>query len=128
MKTMKSAYELDAKGNIVSYDANLDTERFSFLSKEDSAFDKMLYQVNSLLNSMLLKKEYQIDWNEVVDQYKLGGIGDVPHFASQYVHSKYRLTGMENRSEVLEAMYLEITRSINQEIEKGNLPSSYDQL
>ncbi|MEO1485699.1 MAG: hypothetical protein AAFU57_08130 [Bacteroidota bacterium] len=120
---MEKPYQLDDNGNIVAYDQNLDTGRFSFLSEEHTAFEKMVAKVNSLLNSMVLKKEHQIDWTDVVDQYKARGIGDVPHFASQYVQSKYLLTGKEKRSEVLEAMYLEITRSINQEIKEGNLPS-----
>lgn len=124
MDPMKKPYQLDADGNIVAYNQNLDTDRFSFLSKDHTAFEKMFAKVNSLLNSMVLKKEHQIDWNEVVSEYKERGIGDVPHFASQYVHCKYLLTGKEKRSEVLEAMYLEITRSINQEIKEGNLPQS----
>lgn len=122
MDPMKKPYQLDADGNIVAYNQNLDTDRFSFLSKEHSTFEKMFAKVNSLLNSMVLKKEHQIDWNEVVEQYTKAGVGDVPHFASQYVQSRYKLTGKEKRPEVLEAMYLEIARSINQEIKEGNLP------
>ncbi|MEL7270190.1 MAG: hypothetical protein AAGL34_11495 [Bacteroidota bacterium] len=122
---MKKPYQLDSNGNIVAYDVNLDTDRFSFLSKDNTAFEKMSAKVNSLLNSMVLKKEHQIDWSEVVDEYKKRGIGDVPHFASQYVQGKYMLTGKEKRGEVLEAIYLEITRSINQEIKEGNLPANF---
>lgn len=124
MKPKKEIYKLDQNGKIVDYNVNNDTERFSFLSKEHSTFDGMAAKVNSLLNSLVLKKEHQINWQEVVEEYKSRGVGDVPHFASQYIQAKYLLLGLEKRGEILEAMYLEIVRSINGEIEKGNLPKS----
>jgi len=141
MKSKKDVYEVNSRGNIVAYNRNLDVERFTFLSKENTFFEQMTTKVNAILNGMVSEKEYTIDWKMVVDEYMERGIGDVPHFANQYVLSRYVINAEERqkmkeqglkfvtpKKEVLQAIYLEIVNSINGEIEKGNLPGSMEDL
>jgi len=137
----KNVYELDSKGRMAGYNINLDTERFSFLSKESSFFEQMTRKVNSILNGMVAEKEYSIDWKKVVDEYLERGVGDVPHFANQFVLNNYvlnvegrkkmkeqNLEYVTPKKEILQAIYLEIINSINGEIDKGNLPGSSEDL
>ncbi|MEX0360245.1 MAG: hypothetical protein AB3N10_04575, partial [Allomuricauda sp.] len=123
MKPKKEAYELGQRGNIIKYNVNYDIERFSFISREHSFFDRMAAKVNSILNGMVSKRGYHIDWKEVVDEYKETGVGDVPHFAFQYVFDRVISGKLKIDRENKQAMYLEIVNAINGEIEKGNLPA-----
>lgn len=141
MKSKKDVYEVDSRGRIIAYNRNLDVERFTFLSKENKFFELMTAKVNSLLNAMVSEKEYTIDWKMVVDEYMERGVGDVPHFANQYVLSRYVINAEERqkmkeqglkfvtpKKEVLQAIYLEIVNAINGEIDKENLPGSIEDL
>ena len=124
MNKNKSAYQVSPKGKIISYDPNYDIERFSFINKRNTLFDKMVDRVNSILNGMVSAKPYEIDWKKVVDGYLETGNGDVPHYASQHVFSYFLLQKRASEKENMQAMYLEIVNALNGEIEKGNLPGS----
>lgn len=127
MKKRKNPYEVSPKGKILSYNINYDVERFSFLSEDSSLFEVAVDKVNSILNGIVGAKEYEIDWDDVIDEFLEMGVGDVPHFAHQYVFSRFLIKGRSKEKETMQKMYLEIVDSINEEIEKGNLPASKKQ-
>lgn len=128
MNPQEHAYKVDAKGRILAYNPNYDVERFSFITKEHSLFERMVDKVNSILNDMVGRRPYEIDWQVVVDGYKERGVGDVPHYASQYVFGYFLLEKRASEKENMQAMYLEIVNSINGEIEKGTLPGKVEDM
>jgi len=128
MNNKNEVYNLDSKGRIINYNINIDTDRFSFLSKESSFFEQMTDKVNSILYGMISPKEYDIDWKNVVKDYLQHGVGDVPHFAFQYVFERSLVSKLNLSNEQKEAMYLEIVDSVNGELKKGTLPKTLDEL
>ena len=96
--------------------------------QESSLFEKMMHKVNDILNGMVSQKEYEIDWEDVVKEYLKYGIGDVPHFAYQFVFSRTLISKTKVSNEHKEAMYLEIINSINGELKKGTLPKNLEEL
>lgn len=121
MKYEKSPYKVDIDGK-VQYDINHDVERFTFLNKKSSLFERMRDKTNEILNGMIGTKPYEIDWKDVLEGYKERGVGGVPHYASQYVFAYFMIFRDPNDKAGMQAMYLEIVESINAEIEQGNLP------
>lgn len=122
MKYDKSPYKVNLDGR-VQYDINYDVERFTFLNKKSSLFNRMRDKVNEILNGVVATKPYTIDWKDVVEGYKERGVGDVPHYASQYVFAYFMIFRDPQQKADMQAMYLEIVESINTQIEIGKLPS-----
>lgn len=92
---------------------NFDVDRFSFLSTKE-IIDPDSYRSNYVLN-----------WSEIIEEYMLVGIGDVPHFASQYVFAQAMNNDRTSERKEMQTMYLDIVDHINQLIEKGDLPLSH---
>ena len=94
------------------YSINYDVDRFSFvLSKK-------------IVDMGRFRKHYTLNWNEIISEYLEVGIGDVPHFASQYVFAKALNTRRTSEREEMQTMYLDIVAGINKMIEMGDLPLS----
>ncbi|MGF1560048.1 MAG: hypothetical protein ACFCUL_13240 [Flavobacteriaceae bacterium] len=122
MNMKKSAYETTPSGRILKYNVNYDTARFTFLpQREGSLFRKMLFKVNAILNDFK-GTDFELDWGDIVQEYLKCGVGDVPHFAAQYVFADFQLRRRAHEKEVMEAIYIRITEGLNEEIEKGYLP------
>lgn len=94
------------------YMLNYDVDRFSFMSTQ------------KIDNMNELRKNYTLDWNEIIQEYINVGIGDVPHFASQYVFGKALNSGRTSERDEMQTMYLDIVARISQMIESGQLPKS----
>ncbi|MFK7813342.1 MAG: hypothetical protein AB8B59_12685 [Maribacter sp.] len=116
-------YKLTPSGRIKHYYINYDVQRFSFVSETNSLFEKVIDKVNDALNNFVGQKPYELNWEEITNQYIKIGQSDVPHFASQFVFSKFLNEGRSKEKENMQAMYLEIVAVINKEIELGRLPT-----
>ena len=93
-------------------DINYDVGRFSFvLSQEIEDLERF-------------RNNYILDWSEIIAEYLEVGIGDVPHFASQYVFAKALHADRTSERAEMQAMYLEIVSHVNKLIEKGDLPAA----
>jgi len=119
----KKIYELTPTGRIKHYNINYDVERFSFVSDSSSIFEKVIDNVNNALNNFVGQKPYELNWEEIRNQYLDRGKNDVPYFASQYVFAKFLIEKRAKEKENMQKMYLEIVAVINAEIELGNLPA-----
>ena len=118
----KPPYETTPSGRVINYHINYDTERFTFLPhREGSLFKKMINKVNAILNDFV-GTDFEVDWGDVVQEYLKCGVGDVPHFASQYVFADFQIRKRAHEKEIMEAVYLRIVDGLNEEIEKGYLP------
>lgn len=122
----KKVYELTPTGRIKHYNINYDVERFSFIPETTSLFEKIIDKVNDALNNFVGQKPYELNWEEITEQYIRIGQKDVPHFASQYVFAKFMNKKRLGEKENMQTMYLEIVAVINKEIELGNLPSQVE--
>lgn len=120
----KKIYELTPTGRVKHYNINYDIERFSFVPETSSLFEKVVDKVNDALNNFVGQKPYELNWEEITREYIEIGLGDVPHFASQYVFAKFLNQKRTKEKENMQAMYLEIVAVINKEIELGHLPSA----
>jgi hypothetical protein len=116
-------YELTPTGRIKHYYINYDVNRFSFTKQTSSLFEKVIDKVNDALNDFVGQKPFELNWDEINNEYIKIGQSDVPHFASQYVFAKFLKKRRTEEKENMQAMYLEIVAVINKEIELGNLPS-----
>jgi len=116
-------YNITPTGRIKGYNINYDVERFSFVSGTSNLFEKVLDKVNNALINFVGQKPYELNWEEITQQYIEKGQSDVPHFASQYVFSKFLNESRCEEKENMQKMYLEIVAVINAGIESGNLPT-----
>jgi len=98
--------------NLRDYGINYDVDRFSFVLSQ------------KIENMDYYRKNYVLDWNEIIQEYLDVGIGDVPHFASQYVFAKALNARRTSEREEMQTMYLDIVAGINRMIEIGDLPTS----
>lgn len=98
--------------DIDRYKINYDVDRFSFVFSRE------------IERTAQLKKNYELDWEEIKVEYLERGIGDVPHFASQYVFAKALHARRTSEREEMQTMYLEIVAGVNKMIERGDLPLS----
>lgn len=98
--------------NLGRDDINYDVGRFSFILSKDIAAVE------------LCEKNYILDWDEIFAEYLEVGIGDVPHFASQYVFAKALHDQRTAERAEMQTMYLEIVERVNTMIAKGELPDS----
>lgn len=119
----KSPYETTPSGRILNYNINYDTARFSFLPKESSSLKRMMNRVTSILNDFV-GTDFELDWGDIIQEYLKCGVGDVPHFATQYVFADFQMRKRAHEKEFMEAVYIRITDGLNEEIEKGYLPGS----
>lgn len=94
------------------YEINYDIDRFSFI------------KAKKVSNMEAYRSNYTLDWKEITAEYLNVGIGNVPHFASQYVFAKALNAGRTSEREEMQTMYLDIITRICQLIEKGELPKS----
>ena len=94
------------------YFNNHDVDRFNFVF-----FQK-------IENMEQFRKNYALDWNEIIAEYLEVGIGDVPHFASQYVFAKALNARRTSERDEMQTMYLDIVDGINKLIKMGDLPIS----
>lgn len=95
---------------LTHYSINHDVDRFSFfLTEKIEDMDQY-------------RKNYDLNWNEIVLEYLNVGIGDVPHFASQYVFAKALHARRTSEREEMQTMYLDIVAQVNKMIETGELP------
>lgn len=92
------------------YDINYDVDRFSFVVS------------HKIENMEQYRKKFSLEWDEIIAEYLEVGIGDVPHFASQYVFAKALHTRNTSEREEMQTMYLDIVARVNKMIEKGELP------
>lgn len=120
----KKVYELTPSGRIKHYHKNYDVERFSFVTETSSLFEKVIEKVNDALNNFVGQKPYELNWEEITHEYISNGQSDVPHFASQFVFSKFLNEGRSSEKVNMQEMYLEIVAVIITEIELGNLPTT----
>jgi hypothetical protein len=100
----------DYRLNVYKLHINYDVDRFSFMLKGE------------IYDSDTYRKRYDLDWEAIIIEYLQVGIGDVPHFASQYVFGKALHERRTAEREEMQTMYLEIVAVINQMIEDGKLP------
>ncbi len=89
---------------------NYDVDRFSFVL------------THKIKNFDIYRKNYDLNWDAIIAEYLEVGIGDVPHFASQYVFGKALHARRTSEREEMQTMYLEIVTRVNQLIEEGELP------
>lgn len=122
----KQIYELTPSGRIKHYNINYDIGRFSFVTETNSLFEKVVDKVNSALNNFVGQRPYELNWEEITEQYIAIGQGDIPHFASQYVFAKFLSQHRSSEKEAMQVMYLEIVAVVNKEVELGILPSLLD--
>lgn len=94
------------------YFNNHDVDRFNFVLSQE------------IENMEQYRKNYSLDWNEIIEEYLEVGIGDVPHFASQYVFAKALNTRRTSERNEMQTMYLDIVDGINKLIKMGDLPIS----
>lgn len=92
------------------YKINYDVDRFSFFSTK------------KIENMDQFRKNYHLNWDEIVEEYLAVGIGDVPHFASQYVFAKALHARRTSERAEMQTMYLDIVARVNEMIEAGELP------
>jgi hypothetical protein len=123
MTDKKKVFEHTPTGRITKYNINYDIERFTFLPDPNSFFEKVMEKVNYSLNNIVGQKPYQLNWEEINQEYIRMGQFDVPLFASQYVFAKFMNMNRAGEKRNMQMMYLEIVAVINAEIELGNLPS-----
>ncbi|MFK7811093.1 MAG: hypothetical protein AB8B59_01280 [Maribacter sp.] len=112
---LKLANHYGSKDSIRSpnhYSINYDVDRFSFVLSQ------------KIGDMGQFRKNYTLNWNEIITEYLEVGIGDVPHFASQYVFAKALNTRRTSEREEMQTMYLYIVAGVNKMIEMGDLPSS----
>lgn len=126
MTEKKGAYEHTPSGRITGYNINYDIERFSFVTPQSSLFEKMTDKVNAILNGIRGSRPYELEWADIIESYLELGVGDVPHFASQYVFGNFLVQRRSHEKENMQAMYIEIVDGLNEEIEKGRLPGGVE--
>lgn len=95
------------------YEINYEVERFSFI-KTNKNIDFNEYRDN-----------YNLDWEEITSEYLSVGIGNVPHFASQYVLAQALNNDRTSEREEMQTMYIDIITRIKELIESGELPKSF---
>ncbi|MEO1012976.1 MAG: hypothetical protein AAFX53_16880 [Bacteroidota bacterium] len=123
MSNRKNPYKLSTRGKIIGYDPNLDSDRFSFVSPGDGMAQGITEKTGLVTDGIVGSPPYVVDWEDVFANYMDWGIGDVPHFASQYVFSGFLLKGRAHEKGNMQAMYLELVDRINGMIETGELPA-----
>ncbi len=96
-----------------NYEINYDIDRFGFQKTE------------KITNLDAYRSNYTLDWKEITAEYLNVGIGNVPHFASQYVFAKALNAGRTSEREEMQTMYLDIINRIIQMVESGELPKSF---
>lgn len=107
---LKDISKKSCKPYVSHYGINYDVDRFSFaLTHKIDNFDAY-------------RKNYNLDWDAIITEYLEVGIGDVPHFASQYVFGKALHARRTSEREEMQTMYLDIVTKVNQMIEQGKLP------
>jgi len=97
--------------NLSHYEINYDVDRFSFIKTKKINMDD--YRGN-----------YVLDWKEICNEYVCVGIGNVPHFASQYVFAKALNSGRTSEREEMQTMYIEIITRVHEMIALGELPKT----
>lgn len=99
--------------SLSEYEINYDVDRFSFI-KTKKIIDFNHYRDN-----------YNLNWEEITSEYLSVGIGNVPHFASQYVLAQALNNGRISEREEMQTKYIDIITRIKELIELGELPKSF---
>lgn len=119
---LKPIYELNGKGEITAYNKNYDIARFSFLPKGSEIIEEFRKDATKFYLDLVGTPSYELDFDALEKQYLEFGIGDVPHFVSQYVFAWFLIRKRANEYENKERMYLQGVYYINEKIENGDLP------
>lgn len=96
------------------YEINCEIDRFSFL------------ETKKISNMDVYRSNYILDWEEITEEYLRVGIGNVPHFASQYVFAKALNAKRTSEREEMQTMYLDIISGVVELIASGVLPKTVE--
>ncbi len=96
----------------LDYATKYEIELYGFMKTENIS-DMDVYRAN-----------YVLEWNEIINEYLAVGIGDIPHFASQYVFAKALNNGLKTEREEMQTMYLDIVKGVNALVASGELPKT----
>lgn len=94
------------------YEFNYEVELFSFV------------KTGKLINMDAYRDNYDLNWEEIISEYLNVGIGDLAHFASQYVFAKALINRRTSQREEMQTMYIDIITRINDMIKSGKLPKA----
>ncbi|MBC30747.1 MAG: hypothetical protein CMH48_07855 [Muricauda sp.] len=98
-----------------------DGKRFGFIKVFTKRIDKLLQNVNVLVDEVNESKPYEIDFNVVEREYLNLGVGDIDEFSNNHAFSLSLLQGFSHDKEAQHACYETIRHYLWEKKKNGEI-------